>query len=212
MQLALYYAPTTCALVPYVSLVEASAEFESRPINMRKSENNSPAFLAVNPAHKVPVLMIDGEALTENVAINLWIARNFPAARLLPVDAMGEIRAVSLMGFFGSGVHPHLARINSPAKFCDAPDSADSVRRQAAKQLDECFGIIDRRLAGREHFFDHFTAVDAYFFWCFRRATQFELALSGFAHCQAHFARMAQRASIKRVLAYEAEVLAGFAA
>ncbi len=32
----------------------------------------------------------------------------------------------------------------------------------------------------REFFFDHFTAPDAHFFWCFRRATQFELGVSSF--------------------------------
>ena len=30
-------------------------------------------------------------------------------------------------------------------------------------------------LADRDWFFDHFTAVDAHFFWCFRRGTQFNL-------------------------------------
>ena len=31
----------------------------------------------MNPKHKVPVLLIDGEPLTENVAIQLFIARRF---------------------------------------------------------------------------------------------------------------------------------------
>ncbi len=33
MDIALYYAPITCALVPYITLTEAGAEFEVRPLN-----------------------------------------------------------------------------------------------------------------------------------------------------------------------------------
>ena len=94
MKLALYYAPITCSLVPYVTLTEAGAGFEVRPLNFRKSENRAPDYLKLNPAHKVPVLMIDGQVLTENVAIQIWIARNFPAAQFkLDLSGLGNCAA-----------------------------------------------------------------------------------------------------------------------
>ena len=71
MQLILYYAPNACSLVPYVSLTEAGAPFEVHPLNFRKSQHMAPEYLQVNPKHKVPVLVIDGEPLTENVAIQM---------------------------------------------------------------------------------------------------------------------------------------------
>ncbi|HTV87625.1 MAG TPA: glutathione S-transferase family protein [Stellaceae bacterium] len=212
MPLILYYAPITCALVPYVTLTEADAAFEVRPLNFRQGENRSPDYLRLNPKHKVPTLLVDGQPLTENVAIQLWISRNFPAARLLPSEPMQEVRAISLLAWCASGIHPFLSRINAPPRVCDRPDAEESVRRLAAEQLYENFQIADEMLAGRDWFFDHFTAVDAHFFWCFRRATQFRLDLAQYRNCQAHFARMQQRPSVQKVLAYEAEVLKGFAA
>ena len=59
MTLTLYYAPLTCALVPYVTLTEAGAAFDVHNVNTRSGENRTPEFLAVNPKHKVPVLVID---------------------------------------------------------------------------------------------------------------------------------------------------------
>ena len=97
MKLELYYAPQTCALVPYVTLTEAGADFEVRPINTRAGDNRKPEFLTINPKHKVPVLIIDGEPLTENIAIQIWIDRQFPAAKLLPKDPGEEIKAISLI-------------------------------------------------------------------------------------------------------------------
>ena len=65
--------------------------------------------------------------------------------------------------------------------------------------------------AGRDFFFDHFTAPDAHFFWCQRRARQFELDLSKLRHCSAHFERMLQRPSVQKLLAFEKSVQDDFA-
>ncbi len=211
MKLELYYAPHTCALVPYVTLTDAGADFEVRPINTRAGDNRKPEFLKINPKHKVPVLIIDGEPLTENIAIQIWINRQFPAANLLPKDPGEEIKAISLMGFCGSGIHPHLTPNARPQNYCDLPGSEESVKRVAKKLLFEDLKIIDDMLAGREWFFSHFTACDAYFFWCLRRGLSFQLDLSQFAHCMAHFERMQQRASVKKVVAYEKQVQEAFA-
>lgn len=211
MKLTLYYAPTTCALVPYVTLTEAGAVFDVQNINTRQGGNRTPEFLAVNPKHKVPVLLIDGEPLTENVAIQVWIARQFPNAQLLPADPKAEIKAISLMAWCASTIHPHLTPNARPENYCDLPGSEESVKRVAKKLLFEDFKIADGLLSGRDWFFDHFTAVDAYFFWCFRRAVTFKLDVGAFTHCMAHFERMGERPSVRKVLAYEKQVQEAFA-
>ena len=211
MSLVLYYAPVACSLVPYVTLTEAKAPFEVRPVNMGKRQHFSPEYLKINPKHKVPTLVVDGEPLSENVAIQQWIARKYPAARLLPSDPWQELKAISIMSWCAAGIHPFLARINNPARVCDAPGADEAVRRLAQEQLFENFAVAEAMLAGREWFFDHFTAADAHFFWCFRRGTQFKLDQSGFKNCTAHFERMQARDSVKKVLAYEKSVQAEFA-
>ena len=211
MNLTLYYAPVTCALAPYITLTEAGAPFEVRPVNMRKGQNRTPDYLKLNPKHQVPVLAIDGKPLTESVAIQLWIARNFPAAQLLPADSMQELQAISLLSYCASGIHPYLARINAPARVCDAPGAEPAVRRIAQELLFEKFAVVEDLLAGRAFFFDHFTAPDAHFFWCYRRGTQFDLDLAQFGNCTAHFERMKQRPSVQKLLAYEKDVQADFA-
>ena len=211
MKLTLYYAPQTCALVPYVTLTEAGAAFEVHNINTRNGDNHKPEFLKVNPKHKVPVLVIDGEPLTENIAIQIWINRTFPHAKLLPADPKEEIKAISLMGWFGSGIHPHLTPNARPQNYCDLPGSEESVKRVGNKLLFEDLKIADERLAGREYFFQHFTACDAYFFWCVRRALSFKLDLSSFRNCTAHFERIQQRPSVQKVIAHERQVMEAFA-
>jgi glutathione S-transferase len=115
------------------------------------------------------------------------------------------------MAWFASSIHPHLTPNARPENYCDLPGSEESVKRVGNKLLFEDFAVAEELLAGREGFFDHFTAVDAYFFWCFRRALSFKLDLSGFKNCAAYFERMRSRPSVQKVEAHEKTVQAAFA-
>lgn len=211
MNIVLYYAPITCALAPYITLTEAGAPFEARPLNLRKNQQNSPEYLKLNPKHKVPLLVVDGKVLSESTAIQLWIAHTFPQAKLMPSDPWDELKAIGIHSWCSGGIHPFLARINSPVKVCDAPGSEDSVKKLAMANLVENFKIAEDMLAGREFFFDHFTAPDAHFYWCQRRARQFGFDFGPYQSCAAHFARMEQRPSVQKLLAFEKAVQDDFA-
>lgn len=211
MNIILYYGPIACSLVPYVTLTEAGADFEVRTVNLGKGQQMAPDYLKLNPKHKVPVLVIDGKTLTENVAMHQWVHQTFPQARILPSDPWDYLQAVSLMSWCSSGIHPFLTRINNPAKVCDAPGSAEAVVKAASDNLHENFRIADDLLAGKDFFFSHFTAPDAHFFWTFRRAQQFKLDVSAYKNCVAHYERMQARPSVQKVLAFEKETLASFA-
>ena len=212
MKLTLAYTPVACSLVPYILLTEAGAAFDTMDINMGKGEHLGAEYLRINPKGKVPALIIDGVPLTENVAIQIWIARQFPDAKLLPVDPMGYVRAISVMAWCASGIHPKLTQQARPERYCDMPGTADNVRELGSHSLMELFEIADNMLAGREWFFDHFTCPDAYFYWCFRRAANFKADISHFKNCMAHLKRMEQRASVQKLLEHEKQVQAAFAA
>lgn len=211
MDIALYYAPTTCALVPYIKLTEAGADFEVRPLNFRASQHMSPEYRKINPKHKVPLLVVDGRTLSENPAMNTWIARQYPDAKLLPSDSWDQVQAISILSWCSSGIHPFLRNINGPAKVCDVPGAEERVVHFSKEHLHEVFGIADDMLAGRDYFFDHFTAPDTHFYWCFRRGGQLGVDLSPFKNCQAHFDRMQERPSVKKLLAFEKATLESFA-
>jgi len=211
MKIVLYYAPHTCALAPYITLTEAGADFTVETVNLRVKQQFTPAYLKVNPKHKVPALAVDGRILTENVAIHPWVARQFPEAKLLPSDPWDELQALALHSWVSGGIHPYLARVNNPAKVCDAPGSEAGIVKNASDAIYENFAVADEMLADRDYFFGDFTTPDAHFFWSVRRATELGLDISPFTHVAAHFARMRARPSVRKLEAFEADVLAGLA-
>ena len=211
MNILLYYAPIACSMVPYINLTEAGASFEVRAINLAKGQHVAPEYLKINPKHKVPFLIVDGRSLSENVAIQTWIGRQFPQARLMPTDSWQELQAISIMSWCSGGIHPYLTRLNNTKKICDLPGAEDSVKKFATEPLMENFKLADDMLAGRDYLFEHYTGPDAHLFWCMRRAQQFGLDLTRFQNATAHHARMKTRASVEKLLDFEAATLAEFA-
>jgi glutathione S-transferase len=66
------------------ALAEAGAPYELVPVDLDKGEQKTPAFLALNPHGKIPVL-VDGDfALPESNAILWYLADAYPAAKLAP--------------------------------------------------------------------------------------------------------------------------------
>lgn len=210
MTISLYFAPISCALVPFITLTKAKATFEVHPINIRGNQQKTVEYLKLNPKHKVPLLILDGKPLSENVAIQLWIARTYPNANLLPTDVWGEAQAMSLLAWFASGIHPHISRYNSPLKFCDVPGTEESTKKIARRSLLEALTLVEELLTGRDFFFDHFTAPDAYFFWCFRRTNIFNIDLSDFKHCAAHQRRLLDNDSVQAAIAYDTQLIKDF--
>ena len=210
MKIELYYAPITCAMAPFITLTEAGAEFEVHALNFRTNDHLSPEYRKINPKHKVPMLVVDGQKLTENVAIHLWVSNTFPDAKILPSDPWDQAQALSLLSWCSDGIHPYLSRVNNPAKVCDVDGTADSVVAHASAALHENFALANELLDGRDYLMGDFTAPDAHFFWCTRRFTQFKLDLNPFPNVAAHFERMQTRSSVQKLLAFEKETIKGF--
>jgi glutathione S-transferase len=82
----LYTARGTCALATHIALLEAGADFDVVALDFSKTEQQSLAYLAVNPKGRVPSLRTPQGVLTETPALLLFVARSFPAAALAPFD------------------------------------------------------------------------------------------------------------------------------
>ena len=79
------FAPTRSIRARW-ALQELGVDFEPITVNLAAGEHRRAAFLEINPAGKVPVL-IDGDlVLTESVAIVLYLAEKYPEKGLTPTD------------------------------------------------------------------------------------------------------------------------------
>ena len=84
--MTLYYARGTCALASHIALEQAGAQYEARRVDFSRNEQRSPEYMRINPKARVPSLVTPRGVLTETPAILAFVAQQYPAARLAPID------------------------------------------------------------------------------------------------------------------------------
>ena len=171
----------------HIALHEVGAVFGAHALSFSRRENRSPAYLALNPAGKVPTLLIDGRPLTEVAAILFYLARCFPDARLLPEDAETEAHALSWMSFAASTLHP--------------------ARRQGVDHAIHVWAAAEARMSGQGWVLGRYSVADIHLlrlFWRFNAS--FRPERDAFPRLAAHHDRMLARPAVRRTIEAEAAI------
>ena len=121
----LYVAPKSCARVATIALEEIGVPFETELVRLASKQQKSPEYLALNPKGKVPVLLVDGKPITENVSILSWLNETYPDAQLLPKTSSSFEHYLQMadISFVSGTFHPFVTRIAMPSKFATSDDA-----------------------------------------------------------------------------------------
>ena len=206
-EFVLHFAPGSCSRVPLISLIETGAPFETALMRFGKGESRSPEYRRLNPKGKIPLLVVDGEPLSENVAIHLFLNGMFPAARLLPPAAtpLEAARQIADLCFCSATLHPVVTRIRMPGRFV-APEGARSVHDKSIEAMHEHFALIEDRLGQGDWWYgDAWSAMDSYLGWIFGRLEDTAFPVADYPRFVAHNRRLTARPAFQRALAIEAE-------
>ncbi len=133
MSLKLFYAPGACSFVPHAMLELTGAPFEPMMVKLHKGEQRSAEYLALNPRGQVPVLVDDGEVITQIVAILLHLDAKFPQAGILPASGLARTRALSTLVWMNNTVHPTFTHVFMPQKFTDDEAAQKAIRAHAVQ-------------------------------------------------------------------------------
>jgi maleylacetoacetate isomerase len=81
-------------------------DYESRPVNLLDSEQQSDEYRALNPQGFVPMLEIDGERLVQSLAILNYLDLRFPNTPLIPARAAERAHVVAMAMTIACDIHP----------------------------------------------------------------------------------------------------------
>jgi len=168
MSLKLYFSPGACSFVPHVLLEMSGAEFEPSMVKLHKGEQNSDDYKAINPRGQVPVLVSNGQVVTQIVAIVLYLDQAFPQAHFLPTEPIARAQALSTLAWMNNTVHPTFTHIFMPQKFSDQPEAQAALKPYNTQLFRSMLGELQTQvkaaaakgqawLAG-----EHFSPLDAY--------------------------------------------------
>jgi glutathione S-transferase len=199
--LTLFYAPGACSMASHIALEESGEKYEPRKVDLAGGEQRTEAYLKINPLGRVPVLGLDdGTPLTENTAILPYLGRRFD---LWPKDATAEAKALSLIGYFASSVHPAHAHVGRPERYTADTSAFPGIKEAGLKTFHTYLKQIDGMLAGREWFSDEYSVLDPYGFVFYTWGVRRDLPMAELKNYTAHKDRMLKRAAVGRVVENE---------
>lgn len=202
--LTFYYFPGTCALASHIALEQSGAAYDLVRVDFRANAQRDPAYLAMNPKGRVPVLATERGVITENPAILAYLAQTYPEAKLAPVDdafAFAQVQAFN--AYLCSTVHPAHSHKVRATRWADDPAAIAELQRKSPFVLADGFDLIEREmLAGPWVMGETYTICDPYLFtiagWL--PSHGFDVA-ARWPKVAEHFARMSEDPGVARALA-----------
>ena len=169
----LYAFATPNSIKVPIALEEIGAPYTYRPVNIRQGEQRLPAFLALNPNGKVPVI-IDSEGpngqpitITESAAILIYLAEKF--GRLIPESATGKVSMFEWLFFHAAGLGPAFGQSGYFQKLASEkiPAAIERFHGEAKRTMK----VLDDRLSQVAYLAgDDYSIADiASFGWIWRR-------------------------------------------
>lgn len=202
----LYTAPTPNGHKISCALEEMGLSYRVHPVNLMDNEQKTPAFLAMNPNGRIPVI-VDSEnnfTLFESGAILMYLAEK--TGQLMPQDLQQRYTVIQWLMFQMGGIGPMMGQANVfyryfPEKIQPAIDRYQNESKRLLK-------VLDTRLAGREYLCDTFSIADIAN-WCWARTHQWSgVDVGDLPHLQAWIKRLDARPGCARGLLVPGKVSA----
>lgn len=207
MTMTLFFSPGACSLASHIGLEETGAPYELKPVLLAKGQQRTEEYLKINPRGKVPALNVDGKVLVENTGILTYLARKFPASKLLPADDADAGRCVGMMCWFSSVVHPSYQRLHRPERFAEGEAALAGVKENGKKMFFANLQEIDGMIQGNDWVMgNEFTAVDPYALVFYGWAARSGLPVAELKHYTAWRERMMNRPTVRKSVEDEEKV------
>ena len=187
---------------PWVLLRQAGIAFEEIKVRFDSFDADSSfkkQIGSVNPAGKVPVLVDDGFAVWDTLAIAEYAAEKFPEKRLWPQEVKARARARSVCAEMhsGFGALRSACTMNIEARLAEVGQSIWDVKAEVRADVDRISAMWEGLLQehGGPFLFGGFSIADAFFAPVCMRLRTYALPVSG--EVKAYIGRVSESPGVK---------------
>lgn len=179
-----------------IALAELGLPYRLRHVRIEQGEHRLPAFLALNPHGRIPVLVDHDTGITvfESAAILLYLAEK--TGRLLPAQPQQRWAAITWLQFHAASMGPMLGQ---RVHFEMAEGGANAAATAHFHQLSEAaLATMDGRLADNAYLAgDEYSIADIASFGWLHIAQLVGFDFSAWPHLGAWYARVAARPAVQ---------------
>ncbi len=179
-----------------ILLEELGLPYETHAIDIGKDDQFKPEFLKISPNNKIPAI-VDRDnnlALMESGAIMIYLADK--AGQFLPKHGEPRYRVLEWLMWQMGGIGPMLGQAHHFLHFNRG--KAPYAEERYGKEAQRLYGVLDRRLEGREFLADDYSIADmATWPWISRFEWQ-EIDMNTFPNVKRWYKAIAARPAVER--------------
>jgi GST-like protein len=179
-----------------IALEELGLPYEAHAIDINNQEQFTPEFLKISPNNRIPAIVDrdNGLSLMESGAILIYLGDK--TGKLLPKSGDARYRVIEWLMWQMGGLGPMLGQTHHFVKY--HPGKAPYAEERYLKEALRLYGVLDRRLKGREFVVDEYSIADiAIWPWVSRFQWQ-TVDLNQFPEVKRWYETIARRPAVQR--------------
>ena len=179
-----------------ILLEELGVDYEVHSINITQGDQNSPAFLKISPNNKIPAIIDrdNGMSLMESGAILIYLAEKY--GKFLPKDSIARAEVNEWLMWQMGGFGPILGQAHHFLHF--NPGKSDYAEARFRSEVARLYGVLDRRLEGRDYICDDYSIADmACWPWVSRYEWQ-QVNLADYPNVRSWYQRLLTRDAVQK--------------
>jgi glutathione S-transferase len=193
----LYTAATPNGRKISVMLEEIGLDYTVHHIDLGQQEQKRPAFLAMNPNGRIPVIVDrdnDDFVVFESGAIMIYLAEK--TGQLLPQEEKARSRVIQWLMFQMGGLGPMMGQANVLYRYFDEkiPAVIDRYQHEGRRLL----SVLDQQLTERDYLCDEYSIADIAN-WCWAISHNWSgIDIEGLDRLSAWLERVAGRPAVEK--------------
>jgi glutathione S-transferase len=214
-----YYWPTPNGHKVTIACEEMDLPYVIKPVNIGRGEQFTPEFLAMSPNNRMPAIIDhDGPgsrpiSVFESGAILQYLGRK--TGLFYPVDERARVVVDEWVFWQMGNLGPMAGQSNhfrnyAPSFLLDQRHSAYGAIRYT-NEVDRLYGVLDKRLAGREFIADDYSIADMISWPWVAGHSSAAIQMEEFPNLMAWKARIGAREPVQRALAQAKAIHSGVA-
>jgi GST-like protein len=186
----------------HIMLEETGLPYEAHPVDIGRGDQFKPEFLKISPNNKIPAIVDrdgpDGKpySLFESGAILIYLAEK--TGKLMPTETRARFDVVQWLMFQMGSIGPMLGQAHHFRGY--APEQIPYAVNRYTNEAKRLYGVMDRRLDGRDWFAGDYSIADIAIFPWLRSWERQGVELGEFPNVKRWFDAIAARPAVQRGL------------
>ena len=179
-----------------IGLEEFGLPYTAHAINIGKGEQFAPDFLKISPNNRIPAIIDrdNGMSLFESGAILIYLADK--TGKLLPKDGEERYRVIEWLMWQMGGVGPMIGQAHHFLR--QNPGKAPYAEERYHKEALRLYGVLDRRLEGRDFMAGDYSIADIATWPWIARFEWHKVDLNHFPNVKRGYVSIAQRPAVQK--------------